>query len=711
VKSRAAILALLAIASFLSGTLHAQWHPTNGPYSGSIRLVQTLSTGEVFASDPYSAVYRSTDHGDHWTEVLAQGATEIAEAPNGDIYAGCGVVLGDLFRSRDRGLTWTRIPFLDSLADRPLVRRFAITPQGTIFLRTISDYFFRSTDEGKTWEQLLLDSNGGLRYTPDGDYGDAWGVVSDSAGIAYFVSFNEMFISSDQGASWVDKHIPCLFIADLTLLPSGDGFAASGAFAHMTPHVDTCEYIHVSKDSSGADVWVGRDHTLFFYTVSRHVPFGHISFSIDTARTFTTIDSFAGHPVNYFTSDRTGIFYAALENLGVYRSTDRGKTWTAINNGLTGKQLLTLAANARNELIASNSISLFYSSDKGDRWTTLSEVDYQTNGDDAIGIDPTGVIMSYKGVGISTTYDRGNHWITATNVALKISHFSFDSNGNTFASTEGRTLYRSSDRGANWDSIHLPFLAVGKLGMDDSNWLYSGSRNYGIWQSRDHGATWILPGGTLADSILDLQLATPTGILIATPRVTAYKGYYRSSDRGRTWDFIPGHLWTAPKVGRTVWDYRGGIVTLSEDRLNGTYDTVYRSLDGGLTWTIIPGLSQSFPTPITTELVATGDGTLYTPNTHQILRADALPQERVNSKSLDVELSLFPNPVSDKFTLVCPTTLAERSEIEVLDPLGRVLLREDVVQEVDVSSLPQGAYYARLRWNGKIQLLPFIKQP
>src|SRR4051812_41333806 len=99
----------------------SHWQPTSGPYSGSIRLAYTLSTGEVFASDSYSAIYRSTDRGDHWTEVLPQGATEIAEAPNGDIYAGCGVVLGDLFRSRDRGLTWTRLPFLDSLADRPLV--------------------------------------------------------------------------------------------------------------------------------------------------------------------------------------------------------------------------------------------------------------------------------------------------------------------------------------------------------------------------------------------------------------------------------------------------------------------------------------------------------------------------------------------------------------------------------------------------------------
>src|SRR5437867_2210541 len=151
-----------------------------------------------------------------------------------------------------------------------------------------------------------------------------------------------MFISSDQGSSWTDKHMPCLFIVGLTMLPSGDAYAASGAFAHMWPHADSCAYIHVSKDSSGSDVWIGRDHTLFFYTVSRRVPFGHLSFSVDTGRTFTMIDSFAGHYITMATSDANGIFYTGVQHEGVYRSTDRGKTWSRINNGLTGEQNLSL---------------------------------------------------------------------------------------------------------------------------------------------------------------------------------------------------------------------------------------------------------------------------------------------------------------------------------------------------------------------------------
>src|SRR5947208_2979227 len=95
-----AFLLLIAVDS-----LYAQnhWQPANGPHSGTISIVYTLSTGEVFASDPNTALYRSSDHGDHWTAVLDKGASQIAEAPNGDVYAGCGAIFGSIYRSRDHG--------------------------------------------------------------------------------------------------------------------------------------------------------------------------------------------------------------------------------------------------------------------------------------------------------------------------------------------------------------------------------------------------------------------------------------------------------------------------------------------------------------------------------------------------------------------------------------------------------------------------------
>jgi len=70
------------------------------------------------------------------------------------------------------------------------------------------------------------------------------------------------------------------------------------------------------------------------------------------------------------------------------------------------------------------------------------------------------------------------------------------------------------------------------------------------------------------------------------------------------------------------------------------------------------------------------------------------------------ELELYPNPTS-KFVVL--PSLLERGELEVFNIQGRLMLKSEYTQRVDVSGLPTGRYFAHFRSNtGKIYQTDFL---
>ena len=80
----------------------------------------------------------------------------------------------------------------------------------------------------------------------------------------------------------------------------------------------------------------------------------------------------------------------------------------------------------------------------------------------------------------------------------------------------------------------------------------------------------------------------------------------------------------------------------------------------------------------------------------------------VNSSLLDVEeteLSFYPNPTNSKITF---SAMIER--IEVIDLTGRCVLTFSNAREINIESLPAGAYYLRLTNNDKAVMRKVIKE-
>jgi photosystem II stability/assembly factor-like uncharacterized protein len=123
--------------------------------------------GHIFAGT-FDGVFRSTDNGDTWSEINA-GLTNtfifaLAVNRNDVLFAGTGSgtrngvpVFGSVFRSTDNGEHWTEI---SSGLDSSSVWSLAINDSNDIFAGTAGGVF-RSTDNGDTWSEINTGLTGG----------------------------------------------------------------------------------------------------------------------------------------------------------------------------------------------------------------------------------------------------------------------------------------------------------------------------------------------------------------------------------------------------------------------------------------------------------------------------------------------------------------------------------------------------------------------
>jgi len=122
-----------------------------------------------------------------------------------------------------------------------------------------------------------------------------------------------------------------------------------------------------------------------------------------------------------------------------------------------------------------------------------------------------------------------------------------------------------------------------------------------------------------------------------------------------------------------------------------------------------------FPYPnIATLTVPYGTLEAYSASTSlwNMFFADRIEEDRNNEGGdsgledvEDTELSFYPNPTNSKITF---SSTIER--IEVIDLTGRCVLTFSNAREINIESLPSGAYYLRLTNNDKAIMRKVIKE-
>ena len=243
-------------------------------------------------------------------------------------------------------------------------------------------------------------------------------------------------------------------------------------------------------------------------------------------------------------SQAQAAIYLAMWEKGIFRSTDAGKHWTLLNNGLADRKNYKLTAVGN---------TVFAGTDKGlyrfnsDVWEQLS-------------VDTSRSVLALE--------VSGDDLYVGTGREVEMS-MRFDD------SRKGK-IFRSSDLGESWTEI-TPRDEQGRfMALTGINISVVGEtilvRGVKLFSSTDGGRIWI-----------DLGHEVNYTALVARNEKTFYKtgihGMYRTIDGGESW-----HPFMEGMIGTNILD----LVTLNDRLYVHTGKGIAESLDDGESWTTVP---------------------------------------------------------------------------------------------------------------------------
>jgi len=329
---------------------------------------------------------------------------------------------------------------------------------------------YRTTDGGKTWEQVYSQNN------PDGSYSNNGLNVTTCYGV-HFDPFDK-------------KHFFICY-TDMGLFHTFDG---GGSWFHSLHNIprdwqNTC--YEVEFDPSVKDkVWSAwaNAHDLPRTKMFGGQGFGGfeggIALSTNGGRTWQKSNS--GIPENSVCTNiqldpssptESRVLYVSVFERGIYKSTDGGKTWNAANNGLGNNRFawqLRQNLNGRLFVLFARGMvngetvdgAIYYSDDEAASWKRLS-LPAGFNGPHDLLVDPLNPEIMYVSCwprttdqkdtrgGVIKSVDGGITWRQVFDERVRVNSAGMDAKkpGTLYINTFQNAAYRSDNGGESWDRI------------------------------------------------------------------------------------------------------------------------------------------------------------------------------------------------------------------------------------------------------------------
>jgi photosystem II stability/assembly factor-like uncharacterized protein len=631
---------------YRSGDGGAHWQKvTTGIPATSNNQPATISTIEfatdgsllvgVIYGDVSSVVYRSTDGGQTWQpfgNLTASGVFDVASAASSSesvqrgaftFWAGTAHAIGSRVQQQrdptEPGAWQGNGPWggrAGLLAISPNFANDGIVFSGEVNMIRASEYgpgLFKSSDGAQTWRSVSVSVDGSTVMGGEAVHAYTFSPNFATDHLVFASTSRGLYQSINNGDTWrVIEGVYTGFPGGVRALvlapdyPTSGEMIATGGWGTLVMSRDFGKtWSGLPVASSGVATYSPNftvDHTIF--TSSNDV-----YRSTDRGLSWTPILTQAG---NLLLSPQFGIDHTAFVasnswSGGVSKTLDSGTTWTPVLSGYVRLYLSpqygtdqTIFALSNVEAGPYGANILYRSINGGATWITRT-IGLSTTNIGGLILSPafyTDHLMYAPGTdGLYRSTDGGSSWSTVADFAgLSVSTLVFSpawpAQPIILVGTS-QSVYRSIDGGVTWMRMQgVRLLNASSLGLtaDDATW-FAGTGN-GVFSSADHGQTW-WPLGALSAYINELAVspdyATDHTIFVTTScNGCTGVGTNRTTDGGATWQYVRGSSYGGALAISPQYASDHTIFVLGSG--------VSRSTDGGDHWSTI-GTWPDFATP------------------------------------------------------------------------------------------------------------------
>jgi len=499
------------------GSLSGQWQQTNGPCNGEIGAI-AISGNTIYAGSDVSGTYISPD----------------------------------------LGKTWSLVTNGMSVSSYPVA---TIIHNDTVL--SAADGLFRSTDGGKTWNQLGKDVVTCCLLTM------AW---SGQTIVVCNYNYGPMFISNDNGLTWKasGSSIPDYSVTGADI-QGGIIYAATGSHGIYISTDNGETYTASNNGLSNLQVYSVATNGDKIYAGTN----GGLFVSSDHGASWSIISNsmFLNHIIKHMAFNSSTILAGGYE--GLFISNDNGSSWKQAVSGLADQRIESLAVSGSIFLAGTNS-GVYMSANSGQTWNAIGLPVTNVNSISSNGSDVFACANMMTG-GVFITPDYGQNWNFLFGSLPTYNVNSIAWNGAEMLAATDSGVFISNDRGLTWikKSQGVPvdeYSSVTCVAGNGSN-LYAGTFSYGIFVSHDGGSSWTHATLPISSESYPLCFFINSAGIFAG---TAMGGIVFSADNGQTW--------TSMSSGLPSLTFYSSIVQAGSELFASSFQGVFKSGDSGHTW-------------------------------------------------------------------------------------------------------------------------------
>lgn len=477
-----------------------------------------------------NAIFVSTDNGKNWQR-------KVISATQNPYFSFVQVISRDtllalnsndytLFRSTDRGLTWTAVATNILLNN---IRSFHFVNSGTGFISGYSG-LYKTTDGGLTWQNILTftswpiiairfyDEKTGYAYKEDGqmlktiDGGKTWTATTPLVFDVYSIFFADantiyasgeqakIYKSSDGGATWK--------IISPVVPNAGYGFN-DVCFVNVTTGFVVGTSGKILATTDGGNTWQDYSPTYTSIT-SFQFPAAKVAYATDWWSVYRSTDGGLNwQPANLtlantnsrishcrFRNKDTG-FVISQNPVMFYRTSDGGQNWAMHNPlpwGYDRAVCMSFANDTTGYLCMDNYsvYQIYKTTNGGETWTPVaitynrfSKMDFVT--------EKTGYAVT--GDKVFKTTDSAKTWVVIddqNNTSNRFNGICFINETVGYGYGYNGFMQKTSDGGATWSKLGVPYSHIGNAHFfnEQVGYISNETLNYGILKTYDGGKTW-----------------------------------------------------------------------------------------------------------------------------------------------------------------------------------------------------------------------------